>query len=283
MSTIKTHKIKFHGDKTFKVNIERYDNANEVVMDCKSRPITDSSFKDKSQAELSSSWDGVDSYEQALDFLRNGYQPTVEKLAGSIKMNGRGTEKRISFQNDIHGFAPIVPLAMKGIPNSMVNMTMKPIKQKVVDVYYDVGVSSSTSPETIIESGQKVLGAIIELEKQGYRFNLYAMQSYNDSNSSDVLCVKVKSSDKPIDLKRISFPLTHPAFFRVIGFDWYSRMPIAKYRSGYGYAFPDAIHDRNDRKAFVKEALGDNAVYITGTEIRNEGMEYLKGVLTNEK
>lgn len=279
MSTIKTYKVKFKNGKTFTANIERYDSAQEVVRDCRTRKITDSSFHDQFTEYFSKSWEGVDSYDEALDLLRNGYQPTVDAFKASMKIGGTGSEKRIAFENNVHGFAPIVPLALKGVPNSMINMTMRPMKCKVVDVYYDIGVNSGTSPETIIENGQKVLGAIIALEKQGYRFNLYAFQSYNDPKSSDMLCVKVKSSDKPIDLKRISFPLTHPAFFRVIGFDWVSKMPIAKYRSRYGHPFPIDVPEKADRDEFVKQAFGDNAIYISNTELKNKGIDYLKEVL----
>ena len=279
MGTIINKVVKV-GNRNFKANIERYESAHEVWQDCKARTITDSSFYDFNHKHVSRDWEGVDSYDEALQLLQGGYQPTVDKLAEALKMNRTVATKRTTFINDIAGFAPIVPLALKGVPNSMIASYTNPIKCKVVDIYYDMTCSCSTSPETIIQNGQKVLGAIIDLEKQGYRFNLYALQTYAEGYDADILCVKVKASDKPLDLKRISFPLTHPAFFRVIGFDWYSKCPVAKYRSGYGRAL---AYEVSDHRNFAKQAFGDNAIYISGTEIKHKDTEHLKEVFTNAK
>ena len=260
MGLIKNKKIKA-GRKEFNVNIEFYESANDVVKDCKTRKMTSSSFDDFNTKAIDHSFTGVHTYGEALELLKNGYQPTVEGLGRALRTNNRSIEKRIKFDNSIYGFAPVVPLALKGVPNNMINSTMKPIKCKVIDIYYDMTVCCGTSTQTIIENGEKVLSAIIDLEKQGYKFNLYAVQCYADSNSADILCVKVKSSNKPLDLKRISFPLTHPAFFRVIGFDWYSKCPVAKYRGGYGHSVSREFDSKN-MKEFAKQAFGENACYI---------------------
>lgn len=270
MSTqIISKKIKLKSGNTFTTSIENYMSAEELVNDCdtrKSRGFYDD-MKDKT---FDSEWSGVGSYQEALDLLKNGYQPTVDIMKKSLKFNKQGAGRRIAFENNVHGFAPIVPLAMKGVPNSMINMTMKPIKCKVIDVYYDLDALSSVSSETIIECGQKLLQVIIELEKQGYKFNLYAMQSYTSSDSSDILSVRVKSSNQPFDLKRMSFPLTHSAFLRVIGFDWQGKCPFTSNRGyGRGSNMKIKVPNKDDRQAIIKSICGDNAVYIPMTDIKN--------------
>ena len=277
MSTMRKIKAKLDNGRKYAVSIESYRSAQEVVEDCKNRTIHD--YEDMSQKDMNRDWYGVNSYNEALELMRTGYQPTVEKLQVALKANVLGSRKRTSFQNEVHGFAPVVPLALKGVPNSMVNMTMKPIKCKVVDVYYDMTTNCGTDPETIIECGQKLLGTIIELEKQGYRFNLYALQSYTNSERADMVCIKIKSSDKPIDIKRISFPLTHPAFFRVIGFDWQGKSPAATYiGSGRGCALTYSMSDA-EAKELAKKVFGDNAVYIACNSIKHKQEEYIKEVL----
>lgn len=277
MSTIISKDITV-GTRKRAVNVEFYDSAMDVYEDCKRRSITDSCFDDKSKASFGS-WEGVKTYDEALKYLRNGYQPTVNKLKEKLKLRDPG-QKRISFTNNIVGSAPIVPLALKGVPNCMIDTRMKQIKCKVIDVYYDMTCSCGTESKQIIENGQKMLGAILDLEHQGYRINLYAVQSYNDSSSSDILAVKIKSSNQPLDLKRMSFPLTHTAFFRVIGFDWYSRFPKGKYRSGYGHALGYELNDR-ELKEFSAKMFGDNAIYIAGSKILSRDEEYIKEVLKN--
>ena len=170
---IKEVRISTSSHKDYKVMVESYSSAMNVVNDCRQRSITDSSFNDKSKQDFGS-WEGVDSYEEALDLMKNGYQPVVDTLKTKLNANKMGERKRISFQNNIVGAVPVVPLAMMGVPNNMIDMKMKPIKCKVLDIYYDMTCSCGTKSKDIIENGRKLLSAIIQLEKEGYRFNLYA-------------------------------------------------------------------------------------------------------------
>jgi hypothetical protein len=109
---------------------------------------------------------------------------------------------------------------------------------------------------------------------------LYAVQNYYDNHKCYALKIKVKDAMQPIDLKRISFPLTHTAFFRVIGFDWYSRCPEAKYIGGYGHSL-DYDFDNEKMQKTAKELFGDNAVWFGCTKIIKEKEEYVKEVLVN--
>lgn len=275
------------GGNNYEVRVEYYHSANDVADDCKCRKITDSDFTDYSKrANIDSSWTGCDSYEQALEFLRTGYEPIVKDLEREYKLNAKGGEsKRITFKNDIMGYNPIVPLAMQGVPNSMVNMTMKPIKTKVVDIYYDMSVNANVSNSKILQCGTDILSVILDLEKQGYRFNLYAFQTYNDSRDCDCLIVKIKDARQPLDLRRMSFPLCHTGFFRIIGFDWYSRTPNARCRWGYGQELTRHLNDE-EIDYFNKVVLGDNAVALRADKLvhnddSEERKKYIKGVLTN--
>lgn len=235
MSQIFSRKINVRG-KENKVNIEIFGSADELVKTCETRTNTDGRFYDmRSKADSESKWHGA-TYEETMNLLRHGYQPTVESLRGVFNAKVTGEGKRFKFQNSPVGFAPVVPLALMGVPNSMLDMRMKPIKAKVVDVYFDMTCSCGTKSDQIMKASRKILSAVIELERQGYRFNLYSCTGYFDSSSGDVVVVRVKSAEQPLDLKRVSFSMAHTAFFRVLGFDWYGKFPIGKYRGGYGHA-----------------------------------------------
>jgi len=244
---------------------ELYNCAEDVVTDCKHRSVRISDYE---LGSLDKSWCGVESYDEALSLLKTGYQSTVDEFRKELSVEpSDGT--RFSFKNNIQGFAPIVPLALKCVPNSMVCMDMKPIKAKVLDIYYDMTVLAGTSPDEIIKAGQAILGAIIDLEKQGYRFNLYAVQTYcrGDKNDTvDILCVKVKSSSKPLDLKRMSFPLTHPAFFRVIGFDWQGKSPITR-DVGWGRGRDFCKEHSDYSQLMITKLFGSNAHYLSGSQV----------------
>ena len=284
MSVIREYKVA----NGYKIMCERYNSAAEVVNDVKTRKITNSRF-DNMAVNLggkSSSWCGVKNYEEALQLLSEGYQPVVEKLKAEIKANVQGNAKRVSFRNDIVGYAPVVPLAIMGVPNAMMNSYMKTIKAKVVDVYYDGTFRSGVESVDILKTGAKVLSVIIALEQQGYRFNLYQAQGYADGEDCDMLVVKIKDAAQPLDLKRVSFPMTHTAFFRVIGFDWYSKTPRGKFRSAYGHALANEGRVNKKIDEIAKTMFGENAVYISGEQLRQEGShaeEYLKERFTKCK
>lgn len=269
--------VKAFGD--CKMNIEVFDSANEVVEVSSRRKITNPNFHDISNPNnIKKSWTGVSSLEEACKLMQSGYQPTVDKMKTGIKANVSGQGKRISFFNDVVGYAPVVPLALLGVPTSMQNSYMKPIKAKVLNVYYDMTASWDTDKEKIIEAGQKLLAAIMELEMQGYKFNLYAIQTYYGGGSADMLCTKIKSSNTPLDLKRISFPLTHTAYFRVIGFDWYSKTPKGIYRSGYGRALGYEFSEREMKDGF-KEIFGENCVVFSCAKVLKHDTEHFKTVI----
>lgn len=262
--------------------VEFYTCAEEVVTDCRNRKVHISGYSLKGE-KFKKSWEGVDSYDEALDLLRNGYQPSVEDFRNELNVAPKDGP-RYSFKNNIQGFAPIVPLALKCVPNCMVDMRMKPIKAKVLDVYYDMTARCGTDPEDFIKAGKALLGSIIELEKQGYKFNLFAIQSYlGDSDTVDILCVKIKSSNKPIDLKRMSFPLTHPAFFRVIGFDWQGKSPITRdIGGGRGHAM-GYDYNHEELRTIATKLFGNNACYISCSNIidRDYDKDELKKEFTN--
>ena len=276
MSTVIHKKVNTKHHKNYKVTIEQYNSAMEVANLCDKRPMTSSSFDDMRNTRIRE-WHGVKSYDEAIQFLHDGYQPIVENLKSGTKLKAMGTQKRIQFQNEIQGFAPIVPLAMMGVPNSMINTHIKPIKRKVLNVYYDMTASCGTKAKEIIEAGNKLAGAILELEQQGYKFNLYAVQSYSDVQDADMLVVKIKSSDKPIDLRRMSFPLCHVGFFRVIGFDWYSKFPEARYRSAYGRSMSSTFDSEYNEA--IKQLFGDSAIAISAQKMIYSDKNHIKEVL----
>ena len=265
------------GDKNYNIHMERFESVAEMVTMNNRRTMNSGGWHDVRNS--GGDWEGVKDFSEAENLLVHGYQPTVDAMRGVWKGKS-GEVGRFKFDNAVAGFAPIVPLALKGVPNCMINMSMKPIKAKVLDVYYDITVSCNVSSEDIIKLGQSILGSVIELEREGYRFNLYGVQTYSDSHSCDMLVVKLKSASQPLDLKRVSFPLTHTAFFRIFGFDWYSRVPDGTFRFGYGNAMGYNFND-NAMNTMAKNIFGKNSVYITASHAVGKDKEQIKEVISN--
>lgn len=243
-------------------NVEEFESAFELVRVNKSRPVTPQ-WEDDSLGKgekINKSFHGVRSIGEAYDLLASGWTQGLDKMNAAL--NGVKTvdmPKRAAFRNDVVGFAPIVPLAMMNVPNSMLNTATKSVKSKVVKVLYSMGDSCGTSLEQFMERGKKVMEAVIALERSGYRCELYSAQFYAGEKDSDGLLVKVKEASQPLDVKRVMFPFTHPSMFRVIGFEWEDKCPTAKHRFGRG----NPLHlEVKDVERVVKEAFGDEYVYL---------------------
>lgn len=278
MSTIRTFQSKLFGGH---LNVEIYNNAQEIASDLLIRKRTSNKFKSD---EYSNKRFVGASREETYSMLKTGYQPVVDALKTKIKMNTNA--KRFRTYNDVAGFQPIIPNAIMGLPNSMINSRMTPIKTKVIDVYYDMTCSAMTESDDLIKAGQKMFGVIMELEAQGYRFNLFCTQSYySASEGCDMLCLKVKSANQPMDLKRMSFPIAHTAFFRGLGFEWYSKFPQGTYRDSYGQAIAYSKTQSEIQNEYRK-FFGNNVFFFAATTLiqkNNKADDYVKEVLTNGK
>lgn len=263
----------------YKIESEFYNNTSEIIADLKKRPITNTKFYNMQDGKLGGDITnkGVKTYEEAIELLEKGYQPVVDKLKTQVRANLQGQGKRISFHNDVVGYAPIVPLAIMGVPNAMINSYMKPIKAKVIDVYVDITYTWCDNNEDIIKSSSRILSVMLKLEQEGYRFNVFCVKSQADSVSCDMMILKVKDAAQPIDLKRISVPLTHTSFSRVIGWDWYSRFPKGTYRFGYGHSL--TLEDKF-KYEWVKKIFGNNAVYFSGVKLLKEDEKYIEEAIT---
>lgn len=272
----KQFKISTPNFKDYKVISEEYNSAMDVAYDCETRQITNHNFNDVKKSD-DWDWRGVKNYEEAIDLLKNGYIDKVEKIQKEINKSVIGQSKRITFHNDIVGYAPIVPLAILGVPNSMINSKMKPIKAKVIEICYDVGCSADVDSEDIIRIGLAFLKIIANMEMQGYRIKLTAVQDYSTNSIVNLLRINLKSANQPLDLKRISFPTIHTGFFRVIGFDWFSKTPHGKYIGiGYGRPITAIFSNKKDLKEFVNQVFGKNTVYIAARWFVDVSDKYLE-------
>lgn len=281
MSVVISKAIKING-KNELLNAERFESSSEVMDLSNCRNITSNAFHNKHTEHMDVSWEGVRTWSEVENYMNTGYSPAVEKLSNT-KANLEGQAKRVRFGNEVVGFMPIVPLVLQGVPNCMINTRMKPIKAKVVNIYFDMTCKSETQPEEIMRVGQNVLAAITELEMQGYRFNLYSTQTYYDyGEGADILCVKIKNANTPLNIKRMSFALTHPAFFRAVGFDWYSRFPKGKYRISYGIAMAYAVSDDELAKIY-EELFNEKCVVFTCVNAMKKDKEYFKSKLEGGK
>lgn len=249
-------------------DIEEFNSITEFVTTINNRDINPNySGRDTRQdIESNPSWYGAKNFKQAQDWLFHGWnEKTGEIVAFKEKAKSMNIKKMITFRNDIVGFAPIVPLAIMGVPENMIQSTRKVIKTKVVDIIYDMGATCGINKNRMIEAGVKMTKLIISLENSGYRVNLRGMINFESTErgkASQTVLIRLKDANQPIDINKLMFPLFHTAMFRGIGFDYLERKPDIPYLSGYGTQIGSDLN-KEQAQALIKRVIDKNALYLS--------------------
>ena len=222
--------------KSFNVIMEEFNSIKELV---------DTSDNRKNNfgynREFSQRWAGVKNYDQARDYLLNGWSEPIKDVKNyldKIDQNKRLDARKTRLKDDIAGFLPIVPNALMGLPKSMRNVEIVTKKSKVLNVTIDTTYNAGVSKSEAQEYFSKVFAHLMALEKSGFRIRINSMMCFGNPSEDTVHIVKLllKHEYQPIDIKKLMFPIINTAMLRAVGFDWYERLPDAVEIGGYGRA-----------------------------------------------
>ena len=155
-----------------------------------------------------------------------------------------------------------------GHPLNMIRQKREEFSEdKVIDIYFNISVSSSVEKSQIFNRGIIALTLIDHLESLGYRVNLHLFEL---STNSDQICLyefNLKQIDEATDYRTLFFPLTHPSFLRRIIFRLIETTPELKESWSNGYGRPAnstlirSIFDVSEGNKFVFYSPGDMGIY----------------------
>lgn len=214
------------------------------------------------------SWERAESYEQARGYLENGYNENVERLVKGVNALANGQATKTKRYADMVGYQPIVPNAVMGLPKSMMNHKKVKVKAKIITIAFDPGVMGSVKPESVLEYGCKFINWVQNLEAKGYRVRIEFMKSMAESAGDKeqyILLIPLKSENQPLNIKRMSFALTHVAMQRYLVWDWAERLPGSKQMWGFGCSFHGNARKHvllKNAKAIVESVLGTKAMIV---------------------
>lgn len=230
------------------------------------------------------SFTGTKSYSEAVDLLKNGWTEKLEevkqKFNTAVKANANASTERVRPTTGVVGYAPCVPNAIRGLPNSMITTEKTPQKIKAVSLVYGTTVNGDFRSENLIKCGVAIMQIVNNLELAGYRVKLVQeVLASGTGNDTATAMIDLKDYRQPLDLKKLCFPMIHTSMFRRIGFKWLETVPNLTNRgfsSGYGSALTS---DYSERKEFLREklnCLGDNDFYITAYLIHRNRYDVTK-------
>lgn len=220
--------------------VENFSSISEFMAELQKRPDNPVKQGDSSHKRSSDGWSGTVTWEDAEEQFMHGIPERCTMLKSSLReyklTQGGGYLKKRRPENYYTGHSPNVPAAIMGLPKSM--RRVKTVKQKVktLNLYYDACMSAMTEPEDLQKAGETVLKAVYLLEKMGYRVQLTGIPFTGyDGKETVFVSIKLKDYRQPLDLLKLSFPLTSPAMFRRFGFRYLETHPnITHVFSGYG-------------------------------------------------
>ena len=269
--------------------IEKFSSIDEYVKVIGQRkPNTAFAGEDSFSSEKAgkSEFAATATYQDSVALIERGFSEGLDKM-----LNNHG--ERISFKarssralpaSSPVGYAPIVPNAILGLPNSMMSKKIVQMKTKVMSIWYDMGASCGVHSQTILTAGRHMLELIDLLEKQGYRveLNVCAFMCANKEICSSV--VKVKTDKQPMNPLKIAYPILHASFLRRQGFKWLETCPKVTDRSlTDGYGTPLKYACAGPRRAFLKEnkVIDENCFYTDFYEANDhdaKGLMKLMGI-----
>lgn len=198
-------------------------------------------FKGK---ELSSEKSGYDftmtsSYVESEELMAKGYKDGLNDLqkCKSVKVDRTTNIRKNIPQTGIVGYAPHVPNAIAGIPQSMIAQQKIEQRAKVLTIVYDGSASANVDAERVVSAGRHVLELVQALELQGYRVRVDIQYAFCIHEERAICRITVKNHRQPINPLKISYLLIHPSFFRRQGFKWLETVPELtnpNFASGYG-------------------------------------------------
>lgn len=116
----------------------------------------------------------------------------------------------------VAGAVPHVPNFIAGVPTNMVMLKRVKVKERVMDVFFNMAIPCYVETETIIKTTVELFKAIMTIESNGTRVNLYVGECVRNSRNTQVvgMAIKIKHSTQPIDIEKMVYPLVNPSMLR---------------------------------------------------------------------
>ena len=203
-------------------------------------------------------------FNEAVELFKHGWSDMASKLVQKLKVIESKTQPMMKPRSklDVCGYQAVVPLYLQGVPNSMINKKMTPVKQKVITINKSIDYGAITKADTIVDESIKAMQIIKKLEAQGFRCNLNIVlgstAGFSSKSRGFFIKIRIKSANEKMNVSKLAFPLVHPSMLRRLFFRFMEVYPnITKDFVG-SYGMPSTANEL--RKIFPGEYLLPNFI-----------------------
>ncbi len=254
-----------------KFRIEDFDGVARFI-DVLNRPVNNV-FRSETLSSNTSdaSFTGTKSYKESEDIMSRGYEDGLKDLkAKRGQFQAASNDVKSVPRTSVVGYAPNVPNAIMGRPDTMISAERVKMKSKIVRIMYDCGADCGISTDRFVKAGRNIMDLVMMLELQGYRVQLDLCLCFCTSKEKALCRVKVKDYRQALNPLKISYPLIHPSFFRRQGFRWLETTPEISdcgFIRGYGrpliYSNPVSENTEGCRKFMEQEGILPEGFFFT--------------------
>ena len=260
--------MRTYKDRTGRFICEQFADIYEFLDTIEERPVNNAFKKHRGETKdllpsrrASESFTGTASWEAAHDLMERGYEEGVNLILNAGMKPTGGTLHR--YETAVVGFAPCIPNAIMGLPDSMIRNREHKQQMREVTINYAFGLLGGSQAEDIAIASRRLLDAIASLEKDGIRVKLNL--HWASKRDEHVRCVSItlKEARQPINLRKISYPLVHPSFLRRHLFAWMETAPNIRvaFTEGYG----GRVSDETQRAYMMQTQMMQPTDYFIST------------------
>lgn len=194
------------------------------------------------------------------------YKTHLDDIVCENKVNGTTV--------DIVGSRPIISRVLSGNPYNMYRRYKKESLQMNCNICIDMSVPCFTSNGTIQEIGERVIATIERLELEGHSLGIIACCGGETNDFACLMGVKLKEIGMPLELTKISYPLSNPRFLRKFNFYWHCLNKEIKYMPNLGQCLT-LRHDKIELNQAISEATGVKTLYLPFTLFGGWSEDYI--------
>lgn len=213
-------------------------------------------------------------YAESVELMTTGYKDGLNdlmKCKGTAVHHTGNVRKHIP-QAGIVGYAPHVPNAIAGVPQSMISSQKIEQRAKVLTIVYDCGADYTVKAKSFVKAGRNILDLVMMLELQGYRVRVDIQEAFCTYTERAICRITVKNHRQPINPLKISYLMLHPSFFRRQGFKWLETVPEltnTSFQCGYGRALRFQIDKHGASTDEIRAHLKRHKLLEDGTFFTN--------------
>ena len=224
---------------------KRYESFDDFI-----RHITDDSLPTWKGARASedepSRWSGNVTVAEAVKLASFGWKEGREQMSTELDMahNATSFERLPSFEYDVAGYMPNIPLYVSGCPSHMMSpLGNEQSMGRVVEFKVNISASASFDAEQLMRRGASILSLVDKLEDAGMSCAITACEYTNASSGKGNFLIEfpLKRAGQPMDIDRCAYCLVHPSMLRKLCFVEQELEPRAEDGWSYGYGTPQDL------------------------------------------